>query len=196
MFLSRKVPIYASIILTICSTIDLPEHEAESFTPAVQIQLSGDCHPNPGPVYKFPCGICQGPCKSNQNCVACDSCDTWFHTKCMNMPNAIFHGIKNVSWTCFSCGIPNFSTTLFETHYSDSLATSVATENTYSILSPTSATPLSPDLTNHDSFSSLDSSIGSPQQSSSPIKARHQPSTDASSSFLHTRQKLPHFLPG
>ena len=99
------------VLLTINSVLNLPCLEETSFMPAIQIMLSGDCHPYPGPNYKFPCGMCQGPCKSNQNRVAYDSCDTWFHVKCMNMPLAVFHAIKNTSWVCFTCGIPNFSTT-------------------------------------------------------------------------------------
>ena len=82
---------------------------------AYQLSLSGDCHPNPGPTYKFPCGICAKPCKSNQHAVACDSCDTWYHVKCTQMPLAVYHGLtQNTSWICFTCGVPNFSTTLFE----------------------------------------------------------------------------------
>ena len=58
------------------------------------------------------------------------------HTKCINMPDPVYRGhTSNVSWICFSCGIPYFSTTLFETNMADSIATSVRTENSYSILS-------------------------------------------------------------
>ena len=129
--------------------------------------------------------MCQGPCKSNQNCVACDSCDTWFHVKCMNMPLVVFHGIKNTSWSCFTCGIPNFSTTLFETtHYSDSLATSIATENTYSVLSPSLDAVRSPESTSTDSLSSLDSPIGSPKHSSSPLRSGAQPNSSCGGSSL------------
>ena len=52
----------------------------------LQIQVSGDCHPNPGPNYRFPCKVCSLPVKSNQRGLACDNCDGWFHTKCINMP--------------------------------------------------------------------------------------------------------------
>ena len=99
------------------------------------------------------------------------------------MPLHILHGTKNVSWHCFTCGVPNFSSTLFDTTYSHSAATSIETENSYSILSCNShGKPESP-ITGH-SFSSLDSSIGSPQHASSPAKTK--PSTyrnDTRSSF-------------
>jgi hypothetical protein len=143
---------------------------------SIRILRSGDCHPNPGPVYKFPCGVCQKPCKTNQKCIACDTCDTWYHTKCMQMPDPVFEGCKNVTWICFSCGIPNFSTTLFETHLADSVATSLATENSYSILSDVpgkqTTSPSLGSLLSPNSYSSvsLDNSIGSPQHTSSQLK--------------------------
>ena len=89
---------------------------------------------------------------------------------------------SNVSWICFSCGIPNFSTTLFETHMADSIATSVRTENSYSILSsnadiqtePSNITsPLNQSSALY-SFNSPTSSIGPPQHTSSPHSAPHR----------------------
>ena len=103
----------------------------EIYFPAIQILLSNDCHPNPGPIYKFPCGVCRKTCKANHNCIACDSCDAWFHIKCMNMPLEVFQGTNNTSWICCNCGLPNFSTTLFETFVADS----ITTQNSYSHLS-------------------------------------------------------------
>ena len=126
------------------------------------IKISGDCHPNPGPNIKFPCGVCRKPCKSNQRAVACDTCDTWFHTSCMGMPNTVYKGLtSNVSWICCSCGLPNFSSTLFTTVSADSVHTSIATENTYSILSYTTRSPDTCHTTT--SFHSEGSSIGSAQ---------------------------------
>ena len=141
----------------------------------MKVLLSGDCHPNPGPTYKFPCGVCEKPCKSNQRAVACDSCDTWFHSKCLAMPLAILKSITpNTSWVCCTCGLPNYSSTLFDSVSSDSINTSIATENTYSILTDTPATPDS--NVSSTSFYSEGTSFGSPQLSSSP-KAQPPPST-------------------
>ena len=71
-----------------------------------QLLLSGDCHPHPGPTYKFPCGICAKPYKSNQHAVARDSCNTWYHVKCTQMPLPVYHRLtQNTSWICFTCGV-------------------------------------------------------------------------------------------
>ena len=138
-----------------------------------RILQSNDCHPNPGPNYRFPCGECQKPCKSNRNAVACGSCDTWFHTKCLNMPNTVLLGLQDTSWVCCTCGLPNFSTTLFTSITADSINTSVATDNTYSIQGsdghqsqPSSAN----DISQTTSFSFLLSSPGPPQFTSSAVR--------------------------
>ena len=70
---------------------------------------------NPGPT-KFPCGVCSRPAKSNQRAVCCDSCDIWFHVRCMNMSSSTYEGLNNsyTSWFCSNCDSSNFSTSLFE----------------------------------------------------------------------------------
>ena len=138
---------------------------------SLQILISGDCHPNPGPNYRFPCGICEKPCRSNQRAIACDSCDTWFHAKCLAMPLNIYKVINpNTSWICCTCGLPNFSSTLFDTQSADSINTSIATENTYSILSDAPPTPDHTASSVSHSLSTTTSSFGSPQHTSSPIR--------------------------
>ena len=80
--------------------------------------LSGDLELNPGPVFKFPCGDCSRPCKSNQAAIQCDSCDTWYHKKCLSMNSQIFKTLSNSSatWICCQCGLPNFSQDLFNSN--------------------------------------------------------------------------------
>ena len=99
----------------------IPRQTSTTFantTPALLLLLlSGDVHSNPGPrPPKYPCGICNKAVKWDHKnpSVCCDSCDTWFHQKCLVMPDAVFEGIKNVSWECVQCGLPNFSTSLFD----------------------------------------------------------------------------------
>ena len=143
------------VVFSSCCTVSL----REKHVCAIQILLSNDCHPNPGPTYKFPCGVCQKPCKSNQNCVACDSCDVWFHIKCMEMPIEVFKTVQNTSWICCNCGSPNCSTTIYETLLVDS----IATQNSYSSLSEDLASENDPEYSkssmSSQSFSSLDSRL-------------------------------------
>ncbi len=80
---------------------------------SVLLMVCGDIHPCPGPrkapVYKYPCGKCQKPVKSNQKGICCDVCDFWFHIKCINMSNNIYNAHINkpdLSWICTSCAVP------------------------------------------------------------------------------------------
>ena len=83
--------------------------------------LSGNIERNPGPTKPsskskknlFPCGICNKQCTWRQPSVACDSCNIWFHQKCLFMRSAVFDNLHNVSWYCLKCGLPNFSSELF-----------------------------------------------------------------------------------
>ena len=40
--------------------------------------LGGDIHANPGPNWKYPCGDCKKPVKSNQYGILCDDCEFGF----------------------------------------------------------------------------------------------------------------------
>ena len=114
---------------------------------------SGDVHPNPGPVApRFPCGVCGRAVKWGQRAVCCDECDLWYHTDCMGMctPNyePLLH--SSCSWICCQCGLPNFSSSLFQDK-------SLSLSNRF------------------DSFSSLqwsEGSPGAPIDMSSPIPQR------------------------
>ena len=93
--------------------------------------LSGDVNINPGPKQvKYPCQICKRAVKWNDRAIAFDNCDGWYHVHCMLMSNEIYDSLANMSleWVCCKCGIPNFSSTLFE----DSIRKS---PNSYDILS-------------------------------------------------------------
>ena len=120
------------------------------------IILSGDVETNPGPV-KYPCGICKRAVKYNQSSVACDQCDQWIHRECMHMNTAVFEGLKNISWYCDNCGIPNFTDSFFA-------GCAAKVDNTYSCLSQT----------NSSSLLSLDSGteIHGPIAMSSPISKK------------------------
>ena len=76
---------------------------------------------NPGPprTWKNPCGTCQKPVKSNQDGLQCDSCDTWFHLRCL--PDAIRISRaeyirlsqSNENWFRYECQLPTLTDSLF-----------------------------------------------------------------------------------
>lgn len=35
--------------------------------------------------------------------IACDSCNNWFHPKCINMSNEEFKRFQQLSWNCDDC---------------------------------------------------------------------------------------------
>ena len=79
---------------------------------------AGDIHPCPGPPkYRFPCGDCAKPVKSNQKGIACDTCNIWFHTKCLQMSDAVYFRLgadESLPWECRNCECPfNFSESFF-----------------------------------------------------------------------------------
>ena len=55
-----------------------------TFCSAYLVLLSGDIMTNPEPT-KDPCTVCSKGCRKNQKAIQCDSCDGWFHAKCINM---------------------------------------------------------------------------------------------------------------
>ena len=77
---------------------------------------AGDLECNPGPYKsKYPCTVCNKACKWSQQAVRCDSCNLWTHKDCMGMNTMIYDyiGKPNVTWICCQCGLPNFSSSLF-----------------------------------------------------------------------------------
>ena len=81
------------------------------------IKLSNDVQPNPGPKTKYPCGTCEKAVNWNRPAIACDACNKWYHKSCINMASNIFNIMANNddSWTCCNCGLPSFSSSLFNT---------------------------------------------------------------------------------
>jgi len=59
--------------------------------------MYGDIQLNPGPQYKYPCGICAKPVKINQQGIQCDFCDIWHHIRCMNMDKIAYEALANSS---------------------------------------------------------------------------------------------------
>ena len=81
------------------------------------LTLSLNVELNPGPTFKYPCGACSRPCKKNQLAICCDYCDLWYHKKCLDMNSKVYEALENhcsYSWICCQCGLPNFSSSLFD----------------------------------------------------------------------------------
>ena len=69
--------------------------------------LAGDIEVNPGPVrkWKYPCGVCSAPVKSNQRGIQCDVCANWLHTRCIGIANDLYEDLRlsDESWCCKRC---------------------------------------------------------------------------------------------
>ena len=78
--------------------------------------LNGNIETNPGPQYKYPCGVCSKAVKCNQKRIQCDTCEVWYHTRCCAMNDQMYDSLANYSciWVCTSCGLPNFSSSLLD----------------------------------------------------------------------------------
>ncbi|CAC5393455.1 unnamed protein product [Mytilus coruscus] len=111
--------------------------------------------PNPGPrTPKYPCGTCKHAVTWKTETVCCDSCGQWYHINCQQINHSMYEilGHSNISWECINCGMPNFSTTFFNT--------TIETSNSYSEL----------DISNEPNDVE---NIGPPNFTSSPLPKNH-----------------------
>lgn len=80
--------------------------------------LRGDIEVNPGPKWRFPCGVRKKPVKCNQKGLQCDRCDQWYHTRFCSIDDLTYNSLADTSsymWICSSRDIPNFSSSLLST---------------------------------------------------------------------------------
>ncbi len=87
------------------------------------LMLAADIEANPGPYTpKYPCGVCSKAVKWTQKGVACDSCDSWYHSSCVGLSETVYNSLSpEISWICYKCGLPNFSSDLFTSVPAESL---------------------------------------------------------------------------
>ena len=130
---------------------------------------SHDTEVNPGPRSykpKFPCGVCNKAVRwsKTRTAVACDNCNTWYHTDCMGMSSKSYDRVNksNVTWLCSKCDAPNHSLSLLDSYLNES-------NNRFSPLDD-SVTSTRADSVSSYAGSDSDPSLGSPTHQSSPIK--------------------------
>ena len=121
------------------------------------ITQAADIELNPGPrKLKFPCQACNKAVKwdPQKPGIACDGCSLWFHKDCLYMHSQVFEALakSDASWICCNCGLPNYSTHIFESFAIDST-------NSFSMLSDAD-----------NSIASINNSdAGQPKHTSSPV---------------------------
>lgn len=137
------------------SRVNKPLQHSLIYLSFILLLRSADIEPKPGPrTPKYPCQICSKAVTWKHRGVACDDCCKWYHADCMLMSTPVYEalGNSNISWHCVNCGMPNFSSSLFESFVINS------TQNSFHALS---------------SDESI-SSPGPPVHSSSPLSKPRQ----------------------
>ena len=78
------------------------------------VLLAGDIQENPGPVTDA-CAVCTKGCRKNQMAIQCDSCDKWFHAKCISMKRTEYDKLcePSLAWECITCLSPYGGTAVY-----------------------------------------------------------------------------------
>jgi hypothetical protein len=76
--------------------------------------LCGDIETNPGPhPLSAVCLHCDKVGRKNQRRLKCDSCDTFYHVKCLRLTNTEIKLYTSTRWLCWSCSLPGLSNSFF-----------------------------------------------------------------------------------
>ena len=147
------------------STVQALQRNALAYLAVILLANSSDVEANPGPAVDggvsnnsilYPCGCCGNEVTWDDRAICCDTCDTWYHTQYENVRDVIYETLMNssISWDCYRCGSPNFSSALFDSSLLD-------LSNSFEPLSQLS-----------DRDQSAASSPGPPNHTSSPVKPK------------------------
>ena len=107
--------------------IDFKNMEVTNFFNFILLLLSGDIESNPGPQFKFPCGNCEKPVKSNQCGLLCSTCKKWYHIHCQEISMEIYSILymsPNEEWCCSTCFLPSFCESLFDPYANSTIENS------------------------------------------------------------------------
>lgn len=83
----------------------------------LMLTISSDIESNPSSRKpKYPCQVCTRAVTWKDRGVACDDCSKWYHVECLNMSTYMYNALasSSISCQCTACGMPNFSTSLFD----------------------------------------------------------------------------------
>ena len=68
--------------------------------------LCGDILPNPGPLPRYPCGVCQHAVRPSDKALLYDSYDKWFHVECTRVSSEEYDHyitLDQFDWSCLLC---------------------------------------------------------------------------------------------
>ena len=89
------------------------------FLSLVLLSNSYDDETNRGPNSNTSCscGVCNEQVTWEDDVLACDHCQRWYHIDCQGASQNMYNmlGSNDISWCCINCGVPNFSTGMFDT---------------------------------------------------------------------------------
>ena len=73
-------------------TLKTGRHHHLLYLSFIIILQSADCELNPGPrTPKYPCLVCTKAVRWNHRAIACDNCEGWYHTDCIDMDTYTMH---------------------------------------------------------------------------------------------------------
>ena len=104
--------------------------------------------------------------------MACETCSVWHHIYCQGISSQTYYALHSsaVVWNCHSCGVTNYTATLFD-------LTSLVTSNSFSSLQENS------------SIHSIGGSAGPPLAASAPTYTRREAQTQQSEETTSSSQR-------